>query len=117
MLKKAFAAAAVGAGFLMMGTPAFATQGGAMDDVTDPASKDDHDHQVTLVNMENAELLSDINVRHVDVNVIAVPVFSDNDGEPHMDLDIEGEHSHGERLGTLTRATARHAVDALATTG
>ncbi|MCR3749900.1 hypothetical protein [Lentzea californiensis] len=117
MLKKAFAAAAVGAGFLMMGTPAFATQGGAMDDVTDLASKYDHDHQVSLVNMENAELLSDINVCHVDVNVIAVPAFSGNDGEPCVDLDIEGEHSHGERLGTLTRATARHAVDALTPAG
>ena len=94
MLKKAFAAAAVGAGFLMMGSPAFATQGDAMDDMMDLASKYDHDHQVGLVNMEDSELLSDINVCHVDVNVIAVPLFSNNDGGPCVNPDIEAEHSH-----------------------
>jgi hypothetical protein len=96
MLKKAFAAAAVGAGFLMMGTPAFATQGGAMDDMMDLATKYDHDHQVGLVNMDDSELLSDINVCHVDVNVIAVPLFSNNDGGPctNPDLDVEAEYSH-----------------------
>ncbi|GHH40284.1 hypothetical protein [Lentzea cavernae] len=94
MLKKAFAAAAVGAGFLMMGTPAFATQGDAMDDMMDLASKYDHDHQVGLVNMEDSELLSDINVCHVDVNVIAVPLFSNNDGGPCVNPDIEAVHSH-----------------------
>jgi hypothetical protein len=94
MLKKAFAAAAVGAGFLMMGTPAFATQGGAMDDMMDLASKYEHDHQVGLVNMEDSELLSDINVCHVDVNVIAVPLFSNNDGGPCTNPDIEDVHVH-----------------------
>ncbi|MEV6719205.1 hypothetical protein AB0M48_45030 [Lentzea sp. NPDC051208] len=115
MLRKAFAAAAVGAGFLMMGTPAFATQSGAMDDLTDLVPK--HDHQVSLINMQDAELLSDINVCHVDANVIAVPAFSGNDGEPCVDLDFEDERSHGERLGTLAHATARHAVGALTPTG
>ena len=94
MLKKAIAAAAVGAGFLMMGSPAFATQGDAMDDMMDLASKYDHDHQVGLVNMEDSELLSDINVCHVDVNVIAVPILSNNDGGPCLNPDIEVEHSH-----------------------
>jgi hypothetical protein len=96
MLKKAIAAAAVGAGFLLMGTPAFATQGGAMDDMMDLATKYDHDHQVGLVNMEDSELLSDINVCHVDVNVIAVPILSNNDGGPcaNPDLEIEAEHHH-----------------------
>lgn len=94
MLKKAIAAAAVGAGFLMMGTPAFATQGGAMDDMMELASKYDHDHQVSLVNLQNAELLSDINVCHVDVNVLSVPAFSNNDAGPCVNPDIEGEHLH-----------------------
>ena len=94
MLKKAFAAAAVGAGFLMMGSPAFATQGGAMDEMVDLASEYDHDHQVGLVNMEDSELLSDINVCHVDVNVIAVPVLSNNDGGPCINPDLEVEHVH-----------------------
>ncbi|MCX2952776.1 hypothetical protein [Lentzea sp. NEAU-D7] len=117
MLKKAFAAAAAGAGFLMMGTPAFATQDGPMDDSTDLAPKYDHDHQVTLVNMKDTELLSDINVCRVDVNVISVPAFSDNEGEPCMNLDIDVQHAHAERLGTLTRAAASHAVDALTPAG
>ncbi len=91
MLKKAFAAAAVGAGFLMMGTPAFATQGDAMDDMMELASEYEHNHQVGLVNMEDSELLSDINVCHVDVNVIAVPILSNNDGGPCLNPDIEIE--------------------------
>ncbi|MET9225803.1 hypothetical protein [Lentzea sp. NPDC003310] len=92
MLKKALAAAAVGAGFLMMGTPALATQGGdAMDDMMDLASSYDHKHQVGLVNMEDSELLSDINVCHVDVNVIAVPLFSNNDGGPCVNPDVEAD--------------------------
>ncbi|RDI32237.1 hypothetical protein [Lentzea flaviverrucosa] len=96
MLKKAFAAAAVGAGFLMMGTPAFATQGDPIEDTADLASKYDHTHHVGLVNLQNAELLSDINVCHVDVNVIAVPVLSNNDSGPCVNPDIEGEHFHGD---------------------
>ncbi|GGM88837.1 hypothetical protein GCM10011609_27030 [Lentzea pudingi] len=95
-MKKVFAAtAAVGAGFLMMGTPAFATQGGAMDDVKELAPQYDHTHQVGAVNMEDSELLSDLNVCHVDVNVIAVPVLSDNDSGlcANPDIDVEVEHS------------------------
>ncbi|GLY50338.1 hypothetical protein [Lentzea sp. NBRC 102530] len=91
MLKKTLTAAAVGAGFLMMGTPALATQGDAMDDMMDLASNYEHNHQVGLVNMENSELLSDINVCHVDVNVIAVPLFSNNDGGPCVNPDIEAD--------------------------
>jgi hypothetical protein len=91
MLKKVVAAAAVGAGLLMMGTPAFATQGGEVEEMTDLASKYDHTHQVGVVNMDDSELLSDINVCHVDVNVIAVPLFSNNDGGPCVNPDIEGD--------------------------
>ncbi|MCG8926071.1 hypothetical protein [Lentzea sp. CC55] len=94
MLKKAFAAAAVGAGFLMMGTPAFATQGDAMDDLKDLASEYEHNHQVGLINMEDSELLSDINICHIDVNVIAVPILSNNDSGPCTNPDIEVEASY-----------------------
>ncbi|SDP97995.1 hypothetical protein [Lentzea jiangxiensis] len=94
MLKKAFAAVAVGAGFLMMGTPAFATQGDAMDELTDLASKFEHNHQVGLINMENSELLSDINLCHIDVNVLAVPVLSNNDNGSCSNPDIEVEASY-----------------------
>lgn len=90
MLKKAFAAAAAGAGFLMMATPAFATQG-AMDEMMDLAAKYEHNHQVGLVNMEDSELLSDINLCHLDVNVLAVPVLSANDSGACVNADIESE--------------------------
>ncbi|WP_434445462.1 hypothetical protein [Lentzea sp. E54] len=104
MLKKAVAAAAIGAGFLMMGTPAFATQGGAMDDMMKLAYEYDHNHQVGLVNMEDSELLSDINICHVDVNVIAVPILSNNDSgscaNPDADVDVHHhvhhDHDHSE---------------------
>ena len=81
MLKKACAVAALGAGFLMIGSPAFATP-------TEIASRYDFTHQVGLVNMDESELLSDINVCHVDVNVIAVPILSNNDGGMCANPDI-----------------------------
>ncbi|SES32896.1 hypothetical protein [Lentzea albida] len=89
MLKKACAVAAVGAGFLMMGTPAFATQ----DEPVDIAPRYDHTHQVGLVNLDESEVLSDLNVCHVDVNVIAVPLFSNNDSGTcaNPDLDVHGD--------------------------
>jgi hypothetical protein len=90
MLKKACAVAALGAGFLMIGSPAFATQG----EPAEIASRYDFTHQVGLVNMDESELLSDINVCHVDVNVIAVPILSNNDGGPCLNPDLEFEHSH-----------------------
>ncbi|MEV6717351.1 hypothetical protein AB0M48_35570 [Lentzea sp. NPDC051208] len=94
MLKKAFTAAAVGAGFLMMGTPALATEGGATEDMTDLAPEHDHDHQVALVDLKDAKLLGDITVCHVDVNVLAAPALSSNDAGPCVNPDIEGEHFH-----------------------
>jgi hypothetical protein len=95
MLKKAVAAAAVGAGFLMMGTPAFAGEGDELSEMMALASEYEHDHQVGVVNMDESELLSDINVCHVDVNVIAVPVLSNNDSGAcaNPDLEVEGSHA------------------------
>ncbi|HEX7306871.1 hypothetical protein [Lentzea sp.] len=78
-LKKVVAATAAGMGFLMIGSPAFATQGGEVSELQDLASEYDHTHQVSAVNLEDSEILSDINVCQVDVNVIAVPVLSNND--------------------------------------
>ncbi|SDF38892.1 hypothetical protein SAMN05216553_101393 [Lentzea fradiae] len=102
MLKKALAAVAVGTGFLMVGSPAFATQGGPVDELADLASKYEHNHQVGLVNMENSQLLSDINLCHLDVNVLAVPVLSANDSGTCLNQDVEvdhHEHHHADHDG------------------
>jgi len=40
------------------------------------------------VNLENAELLSDINVCHVEVNVISAPAFSNDDAGPCTNPDL-----------------------------
>jgi len=60
------------------------------------AAEYDHTHQVGLVNMEDSELLSDINVCHVDVNVIAVPILSNNDSGVCANPDVEVEESDDE---------------------
>ncbi len=96
MLKKTVAAAAVGVGLLLVGTPAFAGESDDFGDMVALAAEYDHTHQMGLVNMEDSELLSDINVCHIDVNVIAVPILSDNDSGlcANPDTDIDVVHSH-----------------------
>ncbi|MCG8926070.1 hypothetical protein [Lentzea sp. CC55] len=68
MLKKAGAAVAIAGAFLGFGTTALADAPEL--DITD---------QVGLVDLNDSEVLSDINACFIDVNVIAVPVLSDND--------------------------------------
>ncbi|HUQ56265.1 hypothetical protein [Lentzea sp.] len=93
-IKKIAAAAAVGAAFLMVGTPAFASQGYEMSDVHNYVAEYDHTHQVGLVNLSDSEILSDINVCHVDVNVIAVPILSNNDSGLCANPDVETHVTH-----------------------
>jgi hypothetical protein len=88
-IKKIAAAAAVGAAFLMVGTPAFASQDY---DVAPYAAEYDFTHQVGLVNLDDSEVLSDLNVCHVDVNVIAVPILSNNDSGLCANPDVEETH-------------------------
>jgi hypothetical protein len=98
MLKKTVAAAAVAAGLLLVGSPAFAGESDDFGDMVALAAEYDHTHQVGLVNMEDSELLSDINVCHIDVNVIAVPILSNNDSglcaNPDTDIDVVDQHHH-----------------------
>ncbi|KOV82552.1 hypothetical protein [Nocardia sp. NRRL S-836] len=68
MLKKAGAALAIAGAFLGVGSQALADTPDL--DVTE---------QVGLVDLDDTEILSDINACFIDVNVIAVPVLSDND--------------------------------------
>ncbi|MEU7478185.1 hypothetical protein AB0A63_19530 [Lentzea sp. NPDC042327] len=98
MLKKTVAAAVVGAAFLLVGTPAFAGESEDFGHMMAMAAEYDHTHQVGLLNLEDSEVLSDINVCHVDVNVIAVPILSNNDSgvcaNPDTDIDVVEAHAH-----------------------
>ncbi|SDG04437.1 hypothetical protein SAMN05216553_10547 [Lentzea fradiae] len=87
-LKKFVAAAAVGVGFLMVGTPAFA--GGEYDHTVRVSDFEyEHNHQVGLVNMNESDILSDINLCHLDVNVIAIPLLSGNDSGSCVNSEID----------------------------
>lgn len=87
-MKKVVAAAAAGVGFLMVGTPAFA--GGEYDHPARVSDFDyDHTHQVGLVNLNDSDILSNINLCHLDVNVIAVPVLSGNDSGVCANTEID----------------------------
>ncbi|MFD1147112.1 hypothetical protein [Saccharothrix hoggarensis] len=88
MLKKAAAVTAIAASFMLAGAPAFATTGDESDHYHDPhgwvwasqeTEQDENEEQLGLVNLNDSQLLSNINVCHVDVNVIAVPILSGND--------------------------------------
>jgi len=100
MLKKAVAAAAIGAGLMLVGTPAFA---GAADDAYDmvaiAAEHEGDTDQLGLINLNDSELLSDINVCHLDVNVIAVPILSGNDEGSCSNPDVEVVEAHNDGHG------------------
>ncbi len=68
MLKKAGAAVAIAGAFLGFGSQALAD-----------APELDVTEQLGLVDLDDSEVVSDLNVCFIDVNVIAVPVLSDND--------------------------------------
>ena len=68
VLKKAGAAVAIAGAFLGIGSTALADAPEL--DITD---------QVGVANLDDSEVVSDLNACFIDVNVIAVPVLSDND--------------------------------------
>lgn len=68
MLKKAGAAVAIAGAFLGFGTSALAD-----------APEIDIAEQVGVANLNDTDVVSDLNACFIDVNVIAVPVLSDND--------------------------------------
>ncbi|KOV88263.1 hypothetical protein ADL03_04995 [Nocardia sp. NRRL S-836] len=83
---------------MLVGTPAFAGEADEFGDMMALAAQYEHNHQVGLVNMEDSEILSDINVCHVDVNVIAVPILSNNDSglcaNPDTEINEAQTHNH-----------------------
>ncbi|SDF38871.1 hypothetical protein SAMN05216553_101392 [Lentzea fradiae] len=68
MLKKAGAAVAIAGAFLGFGTSALAD-----------APELDISEQVGVLDLNDSDIVSDVNACFIDVNVIAVPVLSDND--------------------------------------
>jgi hypothetical protein len=68
VLKKAGAAVIIAGAFLGMGSTAMADAPEL--DITD---------QVGVADLNDSEVASDLNACFIDVNVIAVPVLSDND--------------------------------------
>lgn len=68
MLKKAGAAVAIAGAFIGIGSTAMAD-----------APELDITEQVGVVDVDDSEIVSDLNACFIDVNVIAVPVLSDND--------------------------------------
>ncbi|MBB5956260.1 hypothetical protein FHS29_002846 [Saccharothrix tamanrassetensis] len=79
MYKKVAAATAIAASLMMLGSPAFAD------------TELDLTEQLGLVNTDETEIVSDINACHIDVNVIAVPVLSNNDQGSCSNPDLEVE--------------------------
>jgi hypothetical protein len=79
VLKKIGAVTAIAASMMLLGSPAFAA-GGHDVDLSD---------QVGLANLNDSDVLSSLNACFIDVNVIAVPVLSDNDSGVCANSDDE----------------------------
>ncbi|MER5266950.1 hypothetical protein ABTZ99_33135 [Actinosynnema sp. NPDC002837] len=95
MFKKAGAVAAAAAGLMLLGSPAFATpHHGGYDDGEYTAIGEYHNQQYFdeesdettvadqfgLINFGNdSDLLSQVNICEVEVNVLAIPILSNND--------------------------------------
>jgi hypothetical protein len=110
VLKKASRVAAVVTGLMMVGAPAFAVtgephehgdgyapgHGHAGDGHWQPwvqEDDDDGDHvdQFGLINFaQDSDVLSNINICNVEVNVLAVPVLSNNDEVVCVNTDNDG---------------------------
>ncbi|MFE2755168.1 hypothetical protein ACFXGA_24520 [Actinosynnema sp. NPDC059335] len=94
MFKKAGAVAIAAAGLMLLGSPAFATPHGDYDDghytaigelhnqqyFDDDADEETVADQFGLINFGNdSDLLSQVNLCELEVNVIAIPILSNND--------------------------------------
>ncbi|MEU4444661.1 hypothetical protein AB0K14_24955 [Actinosynnema sp. NPDC050801] len=113
MLKKAGAVAIAAAGLMLLGSPAFATPhhhgDGFGDDYTAvgefenhylaEAPDGDYADQFGLINFANdSDLLSNINVCEVEVNVLAIPILSNNDENYCINTDDDGNSDTGQSI-------------------
>ena len=113
MLKKASTVAAVVAGLMMLGSPAFAIAGepdehsfhpgdggnvaiGELDAAYEEGEEGDVAEQFGAINFGNdSDLLSQLNVCNLEVNVIAVPVLSQND-HPNLCVNADNDDNDTE---------------------
>jgi hypothetical protein len=109
MLKKAGAVAIAAAGLMLLGSPAFATphhdggydQGDEYNAVgelyyAEDAADGAHNDQFGLINFaDDSDLLSNLNVCEIEVNVLAIPILSNNDESTCINTDNDGNTSHG----------------------
>jgi hypothetical protein len=110
MLKKAGVVAMAAAGLVMLGSPAFATPGhdgwggstaiGELNSYYAEGEEGDVADQFGLINFGNdSDLLSNLNVCETEVNVIAVPILSQNDENYCINTDNDdndGNETDGE---------------------
>ncbi|MBB5807636.1 hypothetical protein F4560_007404 [Saccharothrix ecbatanensis] len=112
MLKKAGAVAIAAAGLMMLGSPAFATPhwdgqgdvntaiGELENNYQEDAEDGDYADQFGLINFaQDSDLLSNINVCEVEVNVIAIPILSNNDESYCINTDNDDNDTHGQGAG------------------
>ncbi|MFI9011886.1 hypothetical protein ACIGNX_32070 [Actinosynnema sp. NPDC053489] len=107
MFKKAGAVAIAAAGLMLLGSPAFATphhDGGYGDDYTaigelhyfEDAQDGAENDQFGLINFaDDSDLLSNLNVCEVELNVLAIPILSNNDESLCINTDNDGNSGHG----------------------
>ncbi|MEU4742465.1 hypothetical protein AB0G02_18650 [Actinosynnema sp. NPDC023658] len=111
MFKKAGAVAIAAAGLMLLGSPAFATPHSEDfgDDYTAvgefhnyydaEAPGGDYADQFGLINFGNdSDLLSNINICETEVNVIAIPILSQNDESLCINTDDDGNSDTGQNL-------------------
>ncbi|MCC8245377.1 hypothetical protein [Saccharothrix luteola] len=113
MFKKAGAVAAAAAGLMLLGSPAFATpHGGGYDDGEYTAIGEYHNQQYFeddeeggtyadqfgLINFGNdSDLLSQVNICEVEVNVLAIPILSNNDES--VCIATDNDHNESDAPG------------------
>ncbi|GAB2990153.1 hypothetical protein [Saccharothrix stipae] len=113
MLKKAGTVVAVMAGLMMVGAPAFAVAGephehgdgyspgeghghghsedGHWQAWVEPDDEGGEVHQFGLINFaDDSDVLSNINICNVEVNVLTVPILSNNDQAVCINTDNDG---------------------------
>ncbi len=107
MLKKAGAVAIAAAGLMLLGSPAFATPHGGGDHghesnavgqlhYFEDAEGGEVNDQFGLINFaDDSDLLSNLNVCEVEVNVLAIPILSNNDESLCINTDNDDNDSHG----------------------
>ncbi|KOX21422.1 hypothetical protein ADK67_27530 [Saccharothrix sp. NRRL B-16348] len=109
MFKKAGAVAIAAAGLMMLGSPAFATphyddDGGHYTAIGELNSYVDYEEgeggdyadQFGLINFaQDSDLLSNINLCELEVNVLAIPILSNNDESVCINTDNDDNDDNG----------------------